>query len=106
MRSFVRYRSVWPTNGPCTRLGDIARARLCAGYRRIHVVLRREGWFVNHKRACRLYTEEGLTLSRSVTLDATARLLFAWTGPRPPEPTSSGRWTLCTTPWPTDGESG
>ena len=32
------------------------------GYRRIHVLLRREGWPVNAKRVCRLYREQGLQL--------------------------------------------
>ena len=32
------------------------------GYRRIHVLLWREGWRVNAKRVYRLYTEEGLQL--------------------------------------------
>jgi putative transposase len=32
------------------------------GYRRIHVLLRREGWPVNVKRVCRLYREQGLQL--------------------------------------------
>lgn len=32
------------------------------GYRRIHVLLRREGWAINHKRVLRLYREEGLNL--------------------------------------------
>ncbi len=32
------------------------------GYRRLHVLLRREGWAVNHKRIQRLYKEEGLNL--------------------------------------------
>ena len=32
------------------------------GYRRIHVLLRREGWQVNVKRVCRLYREQGLQL--------------------------------------------
>ena len=32
------------------------------GYRRIYVLLRREGWRVNAKRVYRLYTEEGLQL--------------------------------------------
>ncbi|MBA2518907.1 MAG: IS3 family transposase [Chloroflexia bacterium] len=30
------------------------------GYRRLHVLLQREGWRVNHKRVYRLYREEGL----------------------------------------------
>src|SRR5262249_27931576 len=32
------------------------------GYRRIHVLLRREGWLVNAKRVCRLYRAMGLQL--------------------------------------------
>ena len=32
------------------------------GYRRIHVLLRRECWPVNVKRIYRFYTEEGLQL--------------------------------------------
>jgi len=38
--------------------------RVSYGYRRLHVVLRREGWPINHKRVYRLYTEEGLGLKR------------------------------------------
>lgn len=34
------------------------------GYRRLHVLLRREGWTVNHKRIYRLYRLEGLALRR------------------------------------------
>ena len=32
------------------------------GYRRLHVLLEREGWRINHKRVYRLYTEENLTM--------------------------------------------
>jgi putative transposase len=34
------------------------------GYRRLHVLLRREGWRINHKRVYRLYRDEGLGLRR------------------------------------------
>ena len=37
-------------------------SRVRYGYRRIHVVLRREGWRVNAKRVYRLYREMGLQL--------------------------------------------
>lgn len=47
------------------RTREIAAVRVRYGYKRIiHVLLRREGWRVNHKRVYRLYSEEGLTLRR------------------------------------------
>ncbi|TFB09410.1 hypothetical protein E3V36_06840 [Candidatus Marinimicrobia bacterium MT.SAG.2] len=46
------------------RLKDLAYSRVSYGYRRLHILLRREGWMVNHKRIYRLYVEEGLTLKR------------------------------------------
>ena len=44
------------------RLRDLAAARVSYGYRRLYVLLRREGWPVNHKRVYRLYREEGLKI--------------------------------------------
>ena len=44
------------------RIRDIAQARVRYGYKRIHVLLQREGWKVNHKAVYRIYREEGLNL--------------------------------------------
>jgi putative transposase len=44
------------------RLRDLAAARVRHGYRRLHILLRREGWPVNHKRVYRLYRLGGLSL--------------------------------------------
>jgi putative transposase len=44
------------------RIREIAETRARYGYRRIHVLLRREGWAVNPKRIYRLYRELGLQL--------------------------------------------
>lgn len=44
------------------RLRELALARVRYGYRRLHVLLRREGWTVNHKRIYRLYRQEGLVI--------------------------------------------
>ena len=44
------------------RIKDLAAARVSYGYRRIHVLLKREGWQVNHKRVYRLYCLEGLRM--------------------------------------------
>jgi len=44
------------------RIREIAATRVRYGYRRIHVLLRRQGWQVNAKRVYRLYREIGLQL--------------------------------------------
>jgi putative transposase len=44
------------------RLRDLAFSRPRYGYRRLYILLRREGWRVNHKRVLRLYREEGLSV--------------------------------------------
>lgn len=48
------------------RMREIAETRVRYGYRRIHVLLRREGWAVNAKRVWRLYRLEGLQLRSKV----------------------------------------
>jgi len=44
------------------RIREIASTRVRYGYERIYVLLRREGWQINHKRVHRLYREAGLSL--------------------------------------------
>jgi putative transposase len=44
------------------RIKDICQTRVRYGYRRVHVLLRREGWMINHKRTRRIYRELGLQL--------------------------------------------
>ncbi|CAM4421304.1 IS3 family transposase [Palleronia rufa] len=44
------------------RIREIAETRVRYCYRRIHILLRREGWEVNAKRVYRLYLEEGLQI--------------------------------------------
>jgi putative transposase len=64
-RSVQRYRSVADDQVPLRmRLRDLAAARVRYGNRRLHVLLQREGWRVNHKRVERLYRIEGLSLRR------------------------------------------
>jgi hypothetical protein len=63
---------VWTTPLWTTRCGLIPRERLVTvtrenprfGYRRLHVLLGREGEQVNHKGAHRIYREAGLALRR------------------------------------------
>src|SRR5215204_5531986 len=44
------------------RIIEIAQTRVRYGFWRIHVLLKREGWKINHKRTYRIYKEEGLNL--------------------------------------------
>ena len=62
-RSMQRYRSVAKDQTALRmRMRDLAATRIRYGYRRLHVLLQREGWHVNHKRVYRLYRLEGLGL--------------------------------------------
>jgi len=64
-RSTMRYRSVRPPQEALRgRIRQLAHERPRWGYRRIHTLLRREGWPVNQKRVQRIYREEGLAVRR------------------------------------------
>ena len=60
-----RYVSTRPDDGELRdRLKALADERRRFGYRRLHILLRREGVDVNHKKLFRLYREERLTVRR------------------------------------------
>ena len=60
-RSLYGYRSRRsPALELRSRIAELAAQKRRYGYRRIHVLLRREGWSVDHKRTYRLYREQGL----------------------------------------------
>ena len=62
-RSMQYYRSVKdPRNDLRAQMREIARTRVRYGYRRIHVLLRRDGWKVGKDQMYRLYREEQLQL--------------------------------------------
>jgi putative transposase len=64
-RSSVRYLATRPDGSQLReRLKTLAQERRRFGYRRLHVLLRREGHAVNRKRVQRLYREERLTVRR------------------------------------------
>jgi putative transposase len=46
------------------RMHEIAQTRVRYGYRRVHILLRREGWTVGRNLIYRLYREEGLVLRK------------------------------------------
>jgi len=62
--SSYRYQSRRSDEPLRTRLVELAREKPRFGYRRLHVLLRRSGEAVNHKRVHRVYREAGLVLRR------------------------------------------
>jgi putative transposase len=64
-RASVRYEAARPDDAALReRLKTLAQERRRFGYRRLHVLLRREGQVVNKKRVQRIYREEKLTVRR------------------------------------------
>jgi putative transposase len=64
-RTSVRYKSCRPAETALReRLRALAGERRRFGYRRLHVLLQREGLVQNRKRTERLYREEGLSVRR------------------------------------------
>lgn len=64
-RKTVRYRPRRAADEALrSRMRELAAERRRFGYRRLHVLLRREGLVQNRKRTQRLYREEGLTVRR------------------------------------------
>ena len=59
-RQYISVKSEQAALRLCIR--EIAASRVRYGYKRIHAMLRREGWPVNHTRVYRLYRGEGLNL--------------------------------------------
>ena len=43
---------------------EMASVKRRYGYRRIHILLRREGWQANHKRVWHLYSQAGLSVRK------------------------------------------
>jgi transposase InsO family protein len=61
----MRYRNLRPDDaGLRARLRELAAVRRRFGYRRLLLLLRREGTLVNHKKLRRLYREERLQVRR------------------------------------------
>ena len=90
-RSSHRYSSV--REDPIAlrqRLRELAMARPRFGYRRLWVLLRREGWMVNHKKVYRLYREEGLYVRQKRRRKRASHVRVL---PPPPQ-TTNQLWTI------------
>ena len=58
-----RYKSDRPGQATLEqRIKEICQTRVRFGYRRVHVLLRREGWQINQKKTYRIYKELGIQL--------------------------------------------
>ena len=63
--SSYHYRSRRPGQAALEpRIREICETRMRYGYRRVHVLLRREGWMINVKKTRRIYNEMGLQLRK------------------------------------------
>ena len=90
-RKMVRYRSRRPSEAELrTRLRDLANERRRFGYRRLFVLLRREGEPSGVNRVYRLYREEGL----SVRKRKARRRAVGTRAPILVEAKANARWSL------------
>lgn len=90
-RSSFYYRPREPDDGPLRQaLKGLAASRHRFGYRRLHRMLRREGWADNHKRLYRIYREEGLQVRKRKR-----KRMAKWRGERPGAPQRPNeRWSM------------
>lgn len=90
-RSMVRYQRLGGNDNDLNdKLIALAHERRRFGYRRLHILLRREGYQVNHKRVYRLYCKAGLKVrKRGGRKRAMGTRTPAWLPQRPCE-----RWSL------------
>ena len=96
--SVYRYRSQRCDDGDLRlRMRELAGERKRFGSPRLHIMLKREGLVVNHKRTERIYSEQGLALRRKRRrrgLPGLGRPFHILCGL-----TSGGPWTLSLTVW-------
>jgi putative transposase len=70
-RSSWHYQSIARDSSALqVRSKEITDTRKHYGYRRVHVMLKREGWKDNHKRVFGLYQEKGVVLKIKVSRQA------------------------------------
>jgi putative transposase len=71
-RSVLHYESRAEEDGLQERLVALAGERRRFGYRRLHILVEREGFHVNHKRVLRLYRKAGLAVRKRRKRDRVA----------------------------------
>jgi len=89
------------------RMRELAQTRVRFGYRRLLVLLRREGWDVGRERFYRVYIEEGLAKQRNGSGPGGMRRQYIVSSVARPQPVmTSGAWTSSPTNWRTADGSG
>ncbi|WP_149036385.1 IS3 family transposase [Aurantiacibacter atlanticus] len=90
-RKSVRYRSTRDDDVDLReKLRELANQRRRFGYRRLHILLRREGIMINRKKTQRLYREEGLAVRRR----RSRRRAVGTRAPAPVLALPNQRWSL------------
>ncbi|QOZ48646.1 IS3 family transposase [Bradyrhizobium sp. CCBAU 53340] len=90
-RMTMRYRTTRADDaGVRQRMKAIAQERRRFGYRRLHVLLKREGYLINHKKLFRLYREEKLAVRRRGGRKRAIGTRAPMTAPM----TANDRWSL------------
>lgn len=90
-RKSVRCRSARDDDaGLREKLRELANQRRRFGYRRLHILLRREGIMINRKKTQRLYKEEGLAVRRR----RSRRRAVGTRAPAPVLALPNQRWSL------------
>lgn len=90
-RTSMRYRSRRGDDAELrSRLRELANQRRRFGYRRLHILLRREGVMINHKKTQRLYVEEGQAVRRR----RSRRRAVGTRAPAPVMALPNQRWSL------------
>ncbi|MAL75014.1 MAG: IS3 family transposase [Rhodospirillaceae bacterium] len=90
-RKSVRYRSTRDDDSELReKLRELANQRRRFGYRRLHILLRREGVMINRKKVQRLYREEGLAVRRR----RSRRRAVGTRAPAPVLALPNQRWSL------------
>jgi len=87
----IRYVRIPKDDGALrARLEELAAERRRFGFRRLAVLLRRDGWYVNIKRVLRVYREANLQVRKRLK----RRVALGRGNPAPVVSSMNGRWSL------------
>ena len=89
-RSTQRHRATRDDRDLADKLRTLASERPRFGYRRLHILLRRQGETVNHKRVYRVYRNEGLAVRKKTRRKGVAHTRLPLTSPT----RANERWSL------------